>query len=189
MKQHRSARAAFAAAAAATLAGCTFLIDFEEVPPPADASGVDSSVLPGAPDVRVDGPLPVDAGRDAEAAARDAIADPTACKTKPDGKYCAGNQIDWDGGNNDDLITCKAALVSAVRLCSQGTGCIAMLEGFPDECDECAKKTDGTYCGRDMPGWDAKNANQRVRCQNGRLVGLLLCANTCKSMGAASLCP
>lgn len=182
MKQHRSARAAFAAAAAATLAGCTFLIDFEEVPPPADTSGVDSSVLPGAPDVRVDAPLPVDA-------ARDAIADPTACKTKPDGKYCAGNQIDWDGGNNDDLITCKAALVSAVRLCSQGTGCIAMLEGFPDECDECAKKTDGTYCGRDMPGWDAKNANQRVRCQNGRLVGLLLCANTCKSMGSASLCP
>ena len=62
-----------------------------------------------------------------------------------------------------------------------------MLDGYPDECDECAKKADGTYCGRDLPGWDVKNAQQRIRCQGGRVVGLLLCG-ICKSNGGASAC-
>jgi hypothetical protein len=179
----RAARAVTAALATASLlAGCTFLISFDEVDPGDDAG--DDAPFRDPPDVRVD--APADAGLDPSA--RDALANPDACEGNQDGKYCAGNLVAWDGGNKDDLITCKAQVVSGVRLCEQGVGCIRMLTGYPDQCDECTNKTDGTYCGRDMAGWESKNAETRVRCQNGAEVGLLLCANGCQSNGATSVC-
>ena len=108
---------------------------------------------------------------------------------RPDGKYCGGDQIVWPSpGSKDDLVTCKTGAVTNVRTCTSGVGCIRMLSGYPDQCDECATKADGTYCGRDMAGWDPSNANTRVRCQNKAEVGLLLCANGCSSNGAASIC-
>jgi hypothetical protein len=169
------------------LAGCTFLIDFQEVPKAGDDGG-DAAPPSGPPDVRVEANLPdasdaADAGRDA----RDALANPDACKGHIDGKYCGFDKITWPVERKDDLVTCKANLVSAVKLCGTGQGCLAMLDGYPDECDECAKKTDGTFCGRDFPGWDAKNAQQRIRCQGGRVVGSLLCT-VCKSNGTTSVC-
>jgi len=179
------ARAALSAAALATLAGCTFLIDFDEAPRAADGGIVDGSVPVNPPDVRVDGPITTDAS-DARPAT-DAIANPDACKTAADGRYCGGDQIVWPSDHKDDLVTCKNKVVSNVRLCTTGQGCVGMLDGYPDECDECAKKADGTYCGRDLPGWDLKNAQQRIRCQGGRVVGLLLCG-ICKSNGGASAC-
>jgi hypothetical protein len=185
----RDARAVTAVllGAATLLAGCTFLISFDEAAPGDDA-GVDAPFRGDPPDVRVDAPA-VDGSLDAGAPdARGPVANPDACKGNQDGKYCAGNQIAWDGGNKDDLISCKAQVVSDVRLCEQGVGCIRMLTGFPDQCDECTNKADGTYCGRDMAGWDPKNAETRVRCQNGAEVGLLLCANGCLSNGATSVC-
>jgi hypothetical protein len=184
------ARAVTAAGAvlASMLAGCTFLISFDEVEPEAEG-GVAPPFRPDAPDVRVDAPLPdgsvPDAAKDAP---RDAVANPNACKGNLDGKYCGGNQIAWEGGNKDDLVTCKAQVVTGVRLCEHGVGCIRMLNGYADQCDECMKKADGTYCGRDMAGWEPSNANTRVRCQNGAEVGLLLCSNGCTSNGAASVC-
>jgi len=167
------------------LAGCTFLIDFQDVPRGLDGT-VDSSPPIGPPDVRVDSPVAdgaVDAGPDV----RDAIANPDACNGNPDGKYCGSNQITWPLDHKDDLVTCKANRVSAVKVCLTGQGCLGMLDGYPDECDECAKKGDGTYCGRDLPGWDVKNAQQRIRCQGGRVVGSLLCT-VCKSNGTSSVC-
>lgn len=168
------------------LAGCTFLIDFDEVPR-SDDGGLEASTTPvGPPDVRVDGNASPDASADA-VAPRDAIANPDACHTAIDGKYCGNDQIVWPADRRDDLVTCKGKLVSAVKLCATGQGCFGMLDGYPDECDECAKKADGTYCGRDLPGWDAKNAQQRIRCQGGRIVGSLLCG-VCKSNGVTSAC-
>jgi hypothetical protein len=38
-----------------------------------------------------------------------------------------------------------------------------------------------------MPGWSTKNAQQRIRCQGGRVVGSLLCS-VCKSSGVTSFC-
>jgi len=168
------------------LVGCTFLIDFDAVPRGADGGALDGSSPLGPPDVRVDGNVAADAG-DAPVEARDAIANGDACKTVADGRYCGGDQIPWPSDHKDDLVTCKAKEVSGVRLCESGQGCVGMLNGYPDECDECSKKADGTYCGRDLPGWDAKNAQQRIRCQGGRIVGLLLCT-VCKSNGGASAC-
>jgi hypothetical protein len=178
--------AAFVAVMGALGAGCTFLISFDEVPGPTDA-GTDSPTPLGPPDVRVDVSAPPDAAADVGPDTSDALANPDACKGKLDGKYCGGDTIVWPG-DKDDLITCKANAVSNVRFCASGVGCIRMLNGYPDQCDECGSKADGTYCGRDMPGWDPKNAETRVRCQNKAEVGLLLCAAGCSSNGAASVC-
>ena len=168
--------------AVAMLAGCTLLIPFDEVAATVDGAApflqetsTDKDVTP---DVSV-----VEAGADA----RDASANPAACKANTDGKYCGGDQIVWPADRKDDLITCKSAAIASVRLCASGTGCISMRPGYPDECDECAKRADGTYCGRDLPGWDVKNANERVQCALGRKVANLLCTS-CKSNGAASAC-
>ena len=180
------ARSALVAGALAMLAGCTFLIDFDAAPRGADGGTIDGSIPVGPPDVRVDSPTTTDADA-GDAAAADAIANPDACKAAADGRYCGGDQIGWPIERKDDLVTCKGKVVASVRLCKTGQGCVGMLDGYPDECDECAQKADGTYCGRDLPGWDAKNAQQRIRCQGGRVVGLLLCS-VCKSNGGASTC-
>ena len=173
---------------ASMLAGCTFLIPFDDVPAAIEGGSpavFESSVGPDVTVADSNDHDVVDAGADV----RDAIANPDACKGHGDGKYCGGNMIVWPPENKDDLITCKGQVVSNVRVCTSGVGCIRMLNGFPDQCDECATKADGIYCGRDMAGWDPKNADQRVRCQNRAEVGLLLCnAPGCGSNGAASAC-
>ena len=176
------------AVAAAMLAGCTFLISFDDVAQPNE--GGTTSDGPGVPpDVHVDGEALTDASVEAGADARDALANPDACKGAIDGKYCGGDQIVWPApGTKDDLITCTKNVVTNVRVCTAGLGCIRMINGYPDQCDECASKADGVYCGRDMPGWDAKNADTRVRCQNHAEVGLLLCAAGCSSNGGSSAC-
>ena len=179
------------AASATMIAGCTFLIGFDDVPAATDAS-VDAPPMINAPDVRVDAPAPTDA-RVADAGgdtgARDAIANPDACANAVDGKYCGGDQIPWPVANKDDLVTCKSKVVSNVRLCADIGGCIRMLNGYPDQCDECAKKADGLYCGRDMGGWETKNLNSLVHCQNKAAVTVTPCgAQVCTSNGAASSC-
>jgi len=177
---------AVVAVAGALIAGCTFLIGFDEVTETPEG-GLDAQTPIGPPDVRVDVGNPPDGSTDAGPDTSDARANPDACQGKLDGKYCGGDTIVWPG-DKDDLVTCKASLVSNVRLCTSGVGCIRMLNGYPDQCDECGSKADGTYCGRDMTGWDPKNAETRVRCQNKAEVGLLLCAAGCASNGAASAC-
>lgn len=178
------------AAVAMMIAGCTFLISFDDVPVPGDATA-DGPTVGNAPDVRVDAPMTdgPDATRDAGADARDAVANPDACVAFPDGLYCGGNQISWPVADKDDLVTCKAHVVSNVRFCADIGGCIRMLNGYPDQCDECAKKTDGFYCGRDMGGWETKNLNSLVHCQNKAAVSVMPCgAQVCTSAGAASSC-
>jgi hypothetical protein len=173
-------------AASSLFAGCTLLIDFEEAPSATEAGLAFDGATAVRPDVQVE-PTADGAVVDAGADVRDA-SDPNACKGKVDGKYCPGNQIVW-AGNKDDLITCKAQVVS-VRFCATGSGCIPMANGFPDQCDDCAKKTvNGKYCGRDF-GWETKNAERLVTCQNGSVIDIsaAACANGCLSNGAASAC-
>lgn len=183
------ARVLGTASAATMIAGCTFLIGFDDVPGATDAS-FDGPTMINAPDVRVDAPAKTDAPvADAGVDARDAIANPDACAGAVDGKYCGGDQISWPVANKDDLVTCKSKVVSNVRLCADVGGCIRMLNGYPDQCDECAKKADGLYCGRDMGGWETKNLNSLVRCQNKAAVTVTPCgAQVCTSNGAASSC-
>ncbi len=166
-------------------AGCTFLISFEAADPGPDGGDIDAT--PNAPDaertfdVRAEPDPPQDAGRDWDL---DSL---TACKGHLDGLYCNGNQnVTVTGADNDDLVTCIGGKVNRIRFCDKGNGCIRMLDGYPDQCDECFKKGDGVYCGPDL-GWHPQNKNQRVRCQSGSQVGLLLCG-TCVPNGASSYC-
>ena len=186
------ARMALGACATSMAAGCTFLIDFTELPAAID-SGLDSAVHVDLRDAHVDArdapddaPLRVDASAVDARPSGDAIANLDACTGHKDGKYCGGHQIVWPPSTSD-LVVCKSAQVALVRRCMNGAGCVGMLAGYPDECDECSTKIDGTYCGRDFPGWDPANQHQRIRCQGGRLVGSVLC-NVCKSVGANSYC-
>ena len=165
-------------------AGCTFLISFDRQPAENEA-GADGAPGPDAErtfDVRSD-PIvpPQDAGKDYDL---DAL---TTCKDHQDGLYCNGNQLaPIPGADNDELVTCIGGKVNRVRYCDRGNGCIRMLDGYPDQCDECFKVKDGVYCGPDI-GWHPQNKNQRVRCQGGFQVGLLLCG-TCVSSGTTSYC-
>ncbi len=179
------ASTAICAWALAMLAGCTLLIDFQEV---ASVDGGPDTATPiGPPDVRVDSDSGLDApGDTARSDGRDATGNPDACKGHPDGKYCGGDQITWP--SKEDLVTCKGGQILGVRFCATGQGCLQMLNGSPDECDECANKIDGMYCGRDLPGWDTSNAQFLLRCQTGRVVTLRPCPTTCKSAGVNSAC-
>lgn len=161
------------------VSGCTLLIPFDEVAVATEA-GTDSQIPPDPTDARTgDSVAPPSDGGVTDATNYD------ACVGHPDGQYCGLDQIPWP--SKDDQITCASNKVAVVRHCATGQGCLGMLNGYPDECDDCATKADGTYCGRDFPAWQPKNANQRVRCQSGREVGLLLCT-TCKSDGTNSAC-
>jgi len=96
------------------IAGCTFLISFDDVPTPGDGGpGADGPTIGNAPDVRVDAPAAPDASDGTKDAARDAIANPDACVNFPDGLYCGGNQISWPVADKDDLVTCKGHVVSS----------------------------------------------------------------------------
>ena len=173
------------------LAGCTFLIDFEAAPSGRDGGdgGRDGAVPIGPPDVRVEPGDASDAAAITDAGADVLIANPDACKGKTNGKYCAGNQIEWPG-STDDLITCISQVVG-VRRCTTGGKCLRMPNGFPDQCDQCVDTPldGGTYCGRDF-AWEPKNADRLVKCQNHAVVSIspTACVNGCLSKGALSAC-
>jgi hypothetical protein len=168
----------------ALVAGCTFLIDFEAVPTGPGADDAHASAdRTEAPDASV-----FDASRARDAAVEaDAQTAVKPCTNAPDGTYCGGNRTAWPNGLKDDRVTCRKGEEPLVVTCATGQGCVAMPDGYPDECDACEGKTDGTYCGRDFSSWSTKNAHQRIRCQGGRIVGSLLCT-ACKSSGANSTC-
>jgi hypothetical protein len=172
----------------AALAGCTLLIPFDDVPGGADASH--DADLP----VRGDGSVadvsvgPIDAGI-ADAPRDIGLEELSACVGMTNGLYCGNNQIKDYPGSSDDLVACDGGKVVYVKPCSTGGGCLHMVNPHPDACDECARKASGGYyCGRDMYQWVSGNANVRVQCMAGAVVGTTLCT-TCTSNGNASTCP
>jgi hypothetical protein len=176
------------AALAFALAGCTFLVSFAELPdddavlggPDARPRNNDVSVPDGdPPDVPV---LIAD-----DAVAPDATVDYSdACAGQLDGKYCNGNKVNVDAGSRDDLVTCLNAMTVSANLCVNG--CTRMPSGFPDECDQCQGKATGLYCGDDFFNWHPLNKNTRIRCDNGAIVGNLICSNGCTGTGPNAAC-
>jgi hypothetical protein len=177
--------AALSVAAQSILAGCTLLITFDEA---ADA-GVDASFPPRpdatpdvvASDVAVDAPndtKPPDAGVD--------VLGLDACAGQLDGQYCGNNRL-VGYPNKDDLVVCANGKIVSVRTCTKGVGCIHLPDPQADECDECQGRANGYYCGRQLTGWKAENANVQVRCMNGSEVSLKVCT-TCTN-GSQTVCP
>ena len=184
-------RASFAVAAAVgaafvalALLGCTFLISFDEV---AEAG----PGVPPRPDRReVEIPEPGDDGggeppEDSGEVLADANVDYSqACVGKADGKYCNGHGVSVPSGSPEDLVICLGGMTAKVVACER---CQRFLSGFPDECDQCKNKANGQYCGDDFSGWHPKNANARVRCDEGGIVDKILC-NTCVGVGPNASC-
>lgn len=175
------------AAIAFGLAGCTFLVTFDDLPTDDAGLGIPDArpkndvVVPDTnePDV----PIVVEE----DAALPDASVDYSgACTAKPDGKYCNGNVVNVDAGSRDDLVTCLNGMTVSSKLCTNG--CTRMPTGFPDECDQCQGKATGLYCGDDFFGWHPLNKNTRIRCDNNAIVGNLICSNGCTGTGPTASC-
>jgi hypothetical protein len=63
-----------------------------------------------------------------------------------------------------DVVTCNTN-ATCVQHCA--TQCAHLPNGFPDECDHCQGKLDGTYCGSEMTSWQAKSTNVLLHCRGG----------------------
>jgi hypothetical protein len=167
-------------------AGCTFLIEFEEV---AGTDAGSSGDTPDANDAN-DGSRPDDG-----AAAFPPPCDPTfpladvKCNPSFPRPNCASNTGIFptypEGRSREgDLVTCNGGTTpTCVQKCP--FGCTAMPPGYPDACNDCEGRPDGTYCVRDLRGADGRNLGLAVDCEKGKTVMVHVCGeNRC-----ASTCP
>jgi hypothetical protein len=177
---------AFAVGASASIAGCTFLIGFDELPRDA---GEEETSIPA----ETGGPVPEAAPKDdAEAGAPpfpppcdptfpnaqvgcNGATRPTCAKTTSFTSYPAG----YDRTN--DLVLCNGGPTpSCVQHCP--FGCTQTPAGFSDQCDDCNGRENGFYCGRDLRGWEPATSDLAVECVNGRTVAAAICGpNKCAS--------
>ncbi|MBX3205030.1 MAG: hypothetical protein KF764_08165 [Labilithrix sp.] len=174
--------------------GCTFLIAFDEVPSLDASAPLDAATEPApAEDAGADEPAPVADGGDADAPAP---LTPACDATFPldQIKGCAGfvegGQICADhagftaypGDRTRDVVTCSKAGATCVRHC---VACAHNPNGFPDQCDQCTGKPNGTYCGTDM-GWQPTNFRLLVTCNADRMTTSIACSTRgCDSRGGA----
>lgn len=198
---HRSAAIVLAALVFALGAGCTFLISFDDVPDPPDATVGPDAARPPARDA---GRPPVvdasveDAKTPPPAATCDLgfpIDDVLGCETfVDDAQVCASNaKITYPAGRNPagDLVTCDrrgdAGRATCVRHCTGPGGCASLPNGFPDQCDTCNGRADGRYCGSEL-GWVAEDHRLLVTCTNDRIAARSPCPNACTPNVGAALC-
>jgi len=181
----------------ASAAGCTFLIDFEEVEVAPDAGSVDAAPRDAggadASDAAVDGGPP----------AFPPPCDPSfplsqvKCNASYQRPNCASNTTVFPAypagiPRGDDLVTCNGtANPTCVQHCP--FGCATMPASYPDACDDCNGRPDGTYCVKDMRGADGRNLGLAVDCKGGKTVdahvcGVGLCATKCPRTERAPSC-
>jgi len=181
---------ALAAAVPALSSACTFLVQFHDAPGGAceggscteDATSPEADAF-SAPDT---GPG-VDSGAPEAEAGHDAGADHYApCGDLANGFYCADDGLHGFVGPAADLVQCQDGGVFKVTLCDGG--CLPLPAPFPDACNPCPGQPDGFYCGRDLPGFPADNADFLIECQTSNVVQSVACANGCKSDGTSSSC-
>ena len=183
-----------ASAFVTSVVGCTFLIQFDDVDQDA-ASLPDRTTPPGddgdagdQPDVVTDGPegpfpppcdtsFPLDKVKCSTSFPRPNCAKSTTIVTS----YPAGSD------RTNDLVSCLAdGGVSCVQHCPHG--CAVMPNGYPDQCDECFGKKDGTYCVKDQRFFEPENVGLAVDCKN---QSSLTPVHTCGNAAACcnSKCP
>jgi len=165
------------ALAGAVASGCTFLIDFQSVDAPPDG-GDDDASLPGRVDADA-APDPVDGGPPAFPPPCDP-AFPTSqvkCNASYPRPECASSTTvfpSYPAARGSDLVTCNGgATPTCVQHCP--FGCAVMPTGYPDQCDDCEGRPDGTYCVKDMRGADGRNLGLAVDCKGGRTVDTHVC--------------
>jgi hypothetical protein len=182
----RIVAASISASSIAIGAGCTFLVSFDDVET-SDAGTRDA----GRRDARTPRPPPDPdpfVPRDAAPPAPTCdltfpLEQVTGCGSFAEGALvCATNtSIGYPSGRDrtNDLVTCTregGARASCVKHCP--SGCAMLPSGFADQCDGCAGKPDGRYCG-DQLGWSFDHARLVVTCTGGRATAQTVCPSIC----------
>ncbi|HEY1693420.1 MAG TPA: hypothetical protein VGG39_14735 [Polyangiaceae bacterium] len=175
---------------------CTLLVQFHDAPGEACDGGFcsDATVVEEDTGTPPGVDAAVDAGHDApadapgkEAAPADAGVDHYApCGNLASGFYCATDGLHGYAGPTSDLVQCADGGVAKVTSCDGG--CLPLPAPFPDACNPCPGHADGLYCGRDLAGFPAINADFLIQCQSANVVQSVACAHGCKSSGTASSC-
>lgn len=189
------------AALVASGIGCTLLVHFDEVDVGEDADLPEREA--SVPDV-VDKP---DANDGADAPAESAVAFPPPCdpdfprsQVQCNPSYprpnCAKNTTifpSYPAPRDEDLVTCNGGTAPPTCVQHCPFGCAAMPAGYPDACDDCNGRKDGTYCLKDLRGTDGRNLGLAVDCKGGKIVatyncGLNACATKCPRTDRAPSC-
>ncbi len=171
----------------AIVAGCTFLVSFEDMPGLEDAGGSRPDVVtrdrqvPTTPEEPI---TPVDAGSDA------AVVFPPPCDPSfpldavacggANGSVCARTLASYPSGHDpgSDLVRCGPGGATCVQHCP--FGCAEMPNGFSDQCDPCNGRRDGYYCGHELAGSPTENADLAIRCESGTRAEAAVCGrNRC----------
>ena len=129
----------------------------------ADAPGDDGSRL----DAGSDSPGDSLSSADAADTIEEFSANPCAnVSTTYNGAYCGkSTENGFCCGAPGTLYTCVGGSISAMKTCSPD--CIIDPAGYPDTCDECSTKHDGTWCGSEFSGYDPLLKNVVFTCQSG----------------------
>ncbi len=160
-------------------AGCTFLIQFDEV---ATDGGPDTGLPPR--DGEADG--------DAESADADAGEAPfpppcdstfpltqVTCNASYERPNCAKNttvfpQYPSSESRTNDLVSCDGGThPTCVQHCP--FGCAVMPTGYADICDDCNGRPQGTYCVTDLRGVPSSDDGLAIDCDGGKTVGTHIC--------------
>jgi hypothetical protein len=165
--------------------GCSALVQFDDQPSCDGGLCAEDASL--AFDSSADSPLAFDGG--ANDAAKDASRDvfDESCKGLNAGMYCALDHLKGYLGAQTDLVNCDGGAVYAVVHCGDA-GCVSMVDPFPDTCNECPQKSNGTFCGRDFSGFPTADSDMLIGCQSGIVVQNFACPHGCKSAGSDASC-
>jgi hypothetical protein len=108
------------------------------------------------------------------------------CSGLVNGYYCANDGPTAFAGPMSDLLFCDEGGIGHAFTCDGG--CLDLPAPFPDACNPCVGVADGLYCGRDLAGFPAYNADFLIQCQTGNTVQQVACAHGCGSNGKMSSC-
>jgi hypothetical protein len=174
-------------AASICAASCSLLVQFHD-----QAAGDDA----GAPDdsgtAPADGSMTIEPDTstvDVVQPMKEAGAPPdhyTPCSGLQNGYYCANDGPTAFAGPASDLLYCDDGGIGAASPCDGG--CLHLPDPFPDACNPCPGVENGLYCGRDLAGFPAYNADFLIQCQNGDTVQQVACVHGCGSNGKMSAC-
>jgi hypothetical protein len=171
--------------ASAVVAGCTFLIPFDDEPRKSEAPSTESprsSRETTSP--KADASTPVT--NEPEGGSSEP---PVTCPANVGVARCATRTDvfpSYSGSRDGDLVACDGS--GHVKQCPGGCMNLAKIAdknattNFADECDPCSARRDGTYCGRDL-GFVTDNADLAIECANGKAVVASDCfKNHCHSV-------
>lgn len=173
-------------------ASCSLIVQFHDEPLDGDASVQPDSGSAGNPDAGE----PDTSGESADTGGDVLVTHPKEAGPAPDhyapcsglasGYYCADDGPHAFAGPSSDLLFCDDGGIGQAFPCDGG--CLKLPDPFPDACNPCPGVADGLYCGRDLAGFPAYNADFLIQCQGGNTVQQVACVHGCDSMGKMSAC-